>query len=222
MPDPTITAAACIALENAINAGLKLDNNSRSLLQNYAGTVVRVSCLSPDATIYLRVGEHCDVMQYYADSAHDNTSNGADASIEGRLVDWLELLTASDKPSSLINGKLHITGNSKLLIELGQIASELDLDWEGHLANFIGDVPAHLTGRAVKTATEFGGRLNQTLRRALDDFIHEEAQLLPTRIEVDNFYQSLRELEMQVERLQAKVRQYAKSTSTQQPPTESE
>jgi len=216
MSNPTLTTAACIALENAINTGLKLDVSSRNLLQNYAGKVVQIRCIAPDTTIYLRLGEHCDVMQHYSDK------NGADASIAGTLSDWIEIITASDKPSALINGQLHITGDSKLLIELGQIAHQLDLDWEGHLAGFIGDVPAHLLGRAAKTAAEFGGRLNQTLQRTLDDFLHEEAKLLPTRIEIENFYLSLRDLEMQVERLQAKVAQFGQSRSKQQPPKEPE
>jgi len=39
--------------------------------------------------------------------------------------------------------------------------------------------------------------------------LHEEARLLPTRIECENFYSQLRTLEMQLDRIDAQVKRAA-------------
>lgn len=205
MADPLITLAACSGLEKAINAGLQLDPVTQAKLTPHTGTVIHITCLNPHAEAYIRIGPACEVMQYY--------EGDIEVSIEGKLSEWLELLTANDKASSLINGQLSITGNSQLLIELRQLAAQLELDWEGQLASFIGDVPAHLIGKAAKSTAAFGSRLNQTLIRTIDDFIHEETRLLPSKNEVNNFYQALRALEMRTERVAAQLLQHKQNNS---------
>jgi ubiquinone biosynthesis protein UbiJ len=45
--------------------------------------------------------------------------------------------------------------------------------------------------------------------RQLEEFIHEEARLAPSRLEVEDFYQDVQQLNQRVDRLQARIRQLA-------------
>ena len=203
--DPTLIGASCAALEQAINHSLSLDSCTQEKLANYAGRVIQLSCAQPELTLYFRIDSSISVLQYF--------EGDADAGIQGSQSDWLALITAEDLASALINGKLVISGDTQLFMALESIAEKIELDWEGQLATFIGDIPAHLAGRVVNAVGNFSRQTQQTARRTLDDFLHEEARLLPAKIECENFYQRLRALEMKIDRIDAKIKRQQKSNS---------
>ena len=206
MIDPTLTSASCAALEKAINRSLSLDTTTQGKLAAYAGRIIRIACTQSDVRpaiiFYIRIDSTISVLQYCEETI--------DAGIEGPSQEWLALLTADDAASALINGKLKIQGDSRLFMELKAIAEQIDLDWEGYIARFIGDIPAHFAGKVAGSLVNFGKQTKQTLLRTVDDFLHEEARLLPTRIECENFYTQLRELEMHIDRIEAKTKRYQK------------
>ena len=203
--DPTLIGASCATLEQAINHSLSLDSCTQEKLANYAGRVIQLRCTQPELILYFRIDSSISVLQYF--------EGDADAGIQGTRGDWLALLTADDLASALINGKLVISGDTQLFMALKSIAEQIELDWEGQLAIFIGDIPAHLAGRVVNAVGDFSRQTQQTARRTLDDFLHEEARLLPAKIECENFYQRLRALEMKIDRIDAKIKRQQKSTS---------
>ena len=206
MIDPMLTSASCAALEKAINSSLSLDATTQGKLAAYAGRIIRIACtqsdVRPEVVFYMRIDSTISVLQYCEETI--------DAGIEGPSQEWLALLTADDAASALINGKLKIQGDSRLFMELKTISEQIDFDWQGYIARFIGDIPAHLIGKAAGGLKNFGKQARQTLLRTVDDFLHEEARLVPTRIECENFYSQLRELEMQIDRIEAKTKRYKK------------
>lgn len=206
MIDPAITTASCAALERAINSALSLDATTQTKLAKYQGRVIGVACTSPEIIVYFRIDKKIAVMQ--------RCEIPIDAQIEGAASAWLDLLSANDKAAALINGDLNISGDSHVFMELKELAESIDLDWEGYIAQFIGDIPAHFIGKAAETAAGLGKQVRRTLHRTVDDFLHEEARILPTRIEVNNFYSDLRKLEMQIDRLDARITRATKNAAT--------
>ena len=202
MIDPMLTSASCAALEKAINSSLSLDPTTQNKLAAYAGKIIRIACTKPEIIFYMRIDSSIRILQYCEDTV--------DAGIEGPSHEWLALLAADDAASALINGKLKMQGDSSLFLELKTIAAQIDLDWEGYIARFIGDVPAHLAGKAAGSLMGFGQQARQTLLRTVDNFLHEEARILPTRIECENLYTQLRDLEMHIDRIEAKTKRYKK------------
>lgn len=203
--DPTLIAASCAALEQAINRSLLLDPCSQEKLANYTGRIIKLRCTKPEITLYFRIDSTIRVLQYF--------EGEADAGIQGSQADWLALLTAEDLASALINGKLVIHGDTQLFMSLKNIAEDIELDWEGQLAKFVGDIPAHLTGKAVNAISNFSQQAKQTAKRTLEDFLHEEARILPAKIESENFYQRLRDLEMKLDRIEAKIKRQQKKNT---------
>lgn len=194
---PLPIVAACAALESAVNAALSLDHGSQNQLAQLAPGIVSISCEQPAFTIFLRLGDTVEVMSHF--------DGEADAGISGDATAWLQLVGADDKAAALVNSDLSITGDSQLFVALGKIAEQVDVDWEGELAKFIGDVPAHLIGKASRKVQGARKQLRATLGRTVDDLLHEELRLLPKRIEVDNFYAELRKCEMRLERAAARL-----------------
>ena len=202
MIDPMLTSASCAALEKAINSSLSLDPTTQSKLAAYADKIIRITCTKPEIIFYMRIDSSIRILQYCEDTV--------DAGIEGPSHEWLALLAADDAASALINGKLKMQGDSSLFLELKTIGAQIDLDWEGYIARFIGDVPAHFAGKAASSLMGLGQQARQTLLRTVDNFLHEEARILPTRIECENLYTQLRDLEMHIDRIEAKTKRYKK------------
>ena len=116
----------------------------------------------------------------------------------------LSLLPAS-KVRSLFNDKIKLSGD----VELGQKVKELfdgiDIDWEGHLARFTGDVVAYQVGSFVRQGLSFKRQIKDSLRTNITEYLQEESRLFPPREEVADFFKDIDALSLQVERIAARV-----------------
>ena len=116
----------------------------------------------------------------------------------------LSILPAS-KARSLFNDKVRMSGD----IELGQAVKELfdglDIDWEGHLANFTGDVCAYQIGSILRHAKGFQEKIHRALGQDAREYVQEELRLFPGREELDDFFADVDEVALKVERLDAQI-----------------
>jgi ubiquinone biosynthesis protein UbiJ len=131
------------------------------------------------------------------------------AAIRGNASDFADLATATDPTAALINGHLELQGDSAPLIELQKILAGLDMDWEAPLVNAFGDIAGHQLAQALRGLFSWGQQASASFLRQLEEFIHEEARLAPPRLEVEDFYQDVQQLNQRVDRLQARIRQLA-------------
>ncbi|MDP4916439.1 MAG: hypothetical protein NWR12_01840, partial [Haliea sp.] len=125
--------------------------------------------------------------------------------VRGAAADFAELAGASDPAAALINGNVALQGDSAPLIELQRIIGQLDLDWEAPLVTVLGDVAGHQLAEFLRSSFNAGNAVSGSLRRQLDEFIHEEARLTPPRLEVEDFYTDLQSLQQRVDRLQSRL-----------------
>ncbi len=115
--------------------------------------------------------------------------------------DFAELATATDPAAALINGGLALAGDSAPLIELQTLLRELDIDWEAPLVDALGDVAGHQLAQLLRGTARWGRQASASLGRQLEEFIHEEARLSPPRLELEDFFREVQDLELRVERL---------------------
>jgi ubiquinone biosynthesis protein UbiJ len=123
-------------------------------------------------------------------------------------------LVISATPSALLEmaqtkkagSKISISGNAALAQTLQQAISALDIDWEGVLADQIGEMPARqasqLFTRVKTAATRFA---TQFLADSADYWVDEQ-RLLASQTEVEPFYQEVTTLRYEVDRLEARIR----------------
>jgi ubiquinone biosynthesis protein UbiJ len=124
--------------------------------------------------------------------------------------DFTELATAPDPTAALINGRLELRGDSAARIELQKIITGLDIDWEAPLVEALGDVAGHQLAQMLRAVHGWGRQASSSLGRQLEEFIHEEARLSPSRLELEDFYRDVQQLGLQVERLQSRSQRLRK------------
>lgn len=190
--------AAMAALEAAINRALSLDPGCARALRELEGRTFRVEIGGPEINVYALV-EHESIQ------LRSQYEGRVDTHMRGGVVDFVELLSAEDQASALINGGIVIRGDSAPLFQLLMLLQKLDLDWEGALADWVGDVPAHQVGRAVRGGLRWGRQAISSAGRQAEEFLHEEARLLPPAAELESFYGDIQSLGLHVDRLEARL-----------------
>lgn len=118
----------------------------------------------------------------------------------------LSLLPAS-KARSLFNDKIRMKGDIELGQQVKKLFDEMDIDWEGHLAHFTGDVVAHQIGTFVRKGRAFKKKLDESMRQNISEYLSEELRVIPTKYELEDFFAEVDELSLSVERLQAHINQ---------------
>tara|TARA_R110002110_G_scaffold205066_7_gene417213 strand:- start:362172 stop:362813 length:642 start_codon:yes stop_codon:yes gene_type:complete len=195
--DPALHTAATAALEAAINRALSLAPASQAALGRLDSTVFALHCTAPHIQVYLQPGQHgVRLMGHY--------DGPVTTRVRGTASDFTELAMAKDPAAALINGHLELDGDSAPLIELQKVLASLDLDWEAPLVSTLGDVAGHQLAETLRSFFSWGRQASKSLTRQLDEFIHEEARLSPPRLEVEDFYHDVQQLELRVERLESR------------------
>lgn len=129
-----------------------------------------------------------------------------DARIEGSLGTLLELLLTPADRRALSNPDLSISGDAELIQALYHFASDLDLKWEDYLAPFLGDLLTREATRASGAARQWGSDAAASLTETLDEYLVEEARILPSADEIDYFNDSVAALRLRLDRLDARLR----------------
>jgi ubiquinone biosynthesis accessory factor UbiJ len=195
---PTVHTAALAALEAAINRALALAPQTAAGLGELGDVVFRLHCTAPEIDIYLQPRDQG--IRLIGHHEGDITTT-----VKGEASDFAELATAEDPAATLINGKLEIDGDSAVLIELQKLVAELEIDWEAPLVDTLGDVAGHQLAQLLRGAFSWGKQASSSLLRQIEEFIHEEARLSPPRLELEDFYHDIHELNLRVERLQSRT-----------------
>lgn len=199
MADPALQTAALAGLEFVVNKALELDPATLNRLAELDGKVLLIHCQTPDIKVYCVPG--ADGVQFK--SWHEQAS--VNSTLSGKLSQFVQLMQAEDKAAALINGELSVHGNSQDFVALQSILAQLDVDWEQPIARVFGDVGGHQLGRLIRGGLAFGQQAQENLHEQLEQFVHKEAGLLPARNELEGFYQEVGDLNLRVDRLQARV-----------------
>jgi ubiquinone biosynthesis accessory factor UbiJ len=195
---PTAHTAVLAALEGAANRALELAPQGKSELAALEGFVFRLNCTAPPLNVYLQPGDHgVRLMGLY--------EGEVTTTVTGDASDFSALASSEDPAATLINGALAIEGDSAPLLKLQKILATLDLDWEVPLVDKLGDVVGHQLAQILRGAFSWGKQASSSLRRQLEEYIHEEARLSPPRLELEDFYRDIHELHLRTERLQSRT-----------------
>ena len=191
------------ALEAVVNQAIRLDPLTAQRLQKLAGKRFHIECTDPAADVLIAINEQAITL--LPPDGKPVTSH-----LTGDLTAFVKLMSADDKAAALINADLRLQGDSQLLIELEEILSYIELDWEYQLAQHIGDLPAHLLGKLGRGSFNWLKQTQPIFMRHLQEYILEEARLSPTKQEIDRFISDLQALNEQVERLEARIERLKK------------
>jgi len=181
-----INVMAASLLEVAINQGLSLalnqyeDNAARRRMQALDGKVVAIDLLGVNTSFYLIFsGESIHVQS--------QLQGQADTRIAGTPLTLLRTGMEGRRSQGLFSGEVTITGDTEPGRQVNALLDELDIDWEEQLSHVLGDVLAHEIGSRARSLGEWARRALETLERDGGEYLREEARILVSRRELEDF-----------------------------------
>jgi ubiquinone biosynthesis protein UbiJ len=223
-----------ISLEKALNHYLALDPESKPRLQALAGKVVSIELLKvgvtfqliftgdgiqlkiPPAPLFQR-GDSLSASSLKEE--HDprtpplekgGRGDFPDTIIKGTPFRLLHLSLSRENRQRFFADDVSILGN----IELGQqvigLFDHLDIDWEEHASRLMGDVPAHYLGNMGRRLKKWSQTVRQTTLQNVNEYVHEEANLFPPREALQDFFDDVDVLRMDVDRVEARIQNLQK------------
>lgn len=194
--------------EATLNALIKQDPASAMQLRPYLGRCLRIECTGPIAmTAFLVVeDERLSLRSVYEG---DN-----DAAISASAGTFATLLMSSSQTDALFSPSVVLAGDTHLVQAMHRIIAGLEIDWEDHFANIFGDVATHQLGEWTRRARAWAKRSRESVVDDIEEYLHEEARILPTKSEFTQFSNRMDELKLRLDRIQAKTQRLLNTLNT--------
>jgi ubiquinone biosynthesis accessory factor UbiJ len=187
------------ALQKAINKAMLLDEQMPTKLQalDHKTLEMIIAPLNVNFFIHFQDGEIQLLDRYDA---------RADTIIHSNPIGLIRLsLLPASQARSLFNDKIRMSGDIELGQKVKKLFDEMDIDWEGHLAHFTGDVVAHQIGSFIRKGIGLKRHFDDSMRQNFSEYLQEELRVVPGKNELEDFFAEVDELSLSVERLQAHV-----------------
>jgi ubiquinone biosynthesis protein UbiJ len=194
----TLQAGAFNGLELAINSALKYDPATLRELTALEGQVLLVDCTVPAMRIAIQTSQQRIIL-------HSSWDDEAAVTLQGSLIALAKMAANASDTSSFAGSGVQLSGDLETLHKLQKILPQLNIDWEGALADIIGDVPAHMVGSALRKSAEIAQQNKQRVTTALTEFAQEELQLIPSQNAFAQFKQEVRKMASDTDRIKARI-----------------
>lgn len=207
MIDPTIITAATAGLEATINKALQYDPATRLKLQALTGKSLAVEI--SELNLLLCVHFETDIVRL---SSH---GDGATTRLVGSLPGLINL--ALSERVNLADSDVQAWGNTALLADIKVIASDLDLDWEEAVNDWLGDILGHQVAEKLRFQLGWLKQRSKAGKRLLSEFITEELRAVPSGSEVRDFNRQVDNLRLAADRASARFERLKQKFSSQKP-----
>ena len=199
MSTPALLAAA---LESAFDLYLKQDPDALQRCAALQDKVIAINLTGTDFTLYfLPDAEGIKVMTHY-EGQPDTLLRGTPAGFARLALEARE--------DALFHGAVEISGDTETGQAFQDLLTGVDWDWEEQLSKLTGDPVAHQVGELVRKGQKWLAESSEALQQDLSEYLQEEARLLPTRVELNAFYDEVDQLRSDTDRLAARVERLLK------------
>ncbi|UTW45214.1 SCP2 sterol-binding domain-containing protein [bacterium SCSIO 12696] len=192
-----LQSTALAGAEVAINRALQYDPATGNRLNEMGPCTLCVELTSPAVVIYLV--SHNGQIQLHSESETE-----PDVRVKGSASDLIAMALSDD--DTLAGRGVEVRGQLDRLQALKTILGDLDIDWEGALAELIGELPAHLAIKAARSAHQWQQQARPRAAAVAKNFIQDEALLIPAKEQVASFGAAVRTLSSDMDRLAARIR----------------
>jgi len=186
-------------VENALNRYLALDPEFQKHLAPLKGKIITVELAVLNSLFqltFLEKGLELSPGQNLA----------AEMKIRGTPLNLLSLALRGDKKRGFFASDVTIEGDAELGQQITQLFDQVDIDWEEHLAQALGDLPAHKLSRFTKGLFNWGKQAKNSLTQNMNEYIHEEKPWFPPQEALEDFFRNVDDLRLDVDRLEARVK----------------
>ncbi len=134
----------------------------------------------------------------------DSDATAATASLRAAPLDLLRLLRA-DGVSGVKRTRAELSGDLEVAERYARLLKLARPDLEEEVAKWLGDVPAHALGEAVRGLGAWLERAGTALRMNTAEYLQEESRAMPAPLEAQAFYADVERLRDDVERAGARL-----------------
>ncbi|WP_409439008.1 SCP2 domain-containing protein [Psychromonas sp. GE-S-Ul-11] len=175
-----LTNLLCGLLETSVNQLHQLDSSAISKRKQLNGTIIAASLQEIDLPLYFIISEQqVDVLNQF--------EGQPDCTIKVSFQALNKLQDNRQLTQLIKSGELEVDGDIQLVQKFAMLLTDMQIDWEEHLSQKVGDVIAHKLCQHAKTAfqtTQFQYKRIET-QSAL--YVTEEIKLAPSALEVAYF-----------------------------------
>lgn len=182
------------ALEIAINRAIELDGSLFPEFEKMTGSTLSIELENPAVLICISPGAWGVVV------TQGHETSPVQASVKTSVPELLSALRNKDQPNQLM-----ISGDEQFALQLLCLLSEIDIDMEGILSTYIGDVMAHKTGAVFRAASDWGKHAKENVQMDVAEYLSEEIHFVPARCQIDDFNKDVEKLEQQVKELEKRI-----------------
>jgi ubiquinone biosynthesis protein UbiJ len=134
----------------------------------------------------------------------DSDADGATAALRAAPLDLLRLVNA-DGVSGVKRTRADLSGDLEVAERYARMLKLARPDLEEEVAKWLGDLPAHALGEAVRGARAWLARAGAALRMNAAEYLQEESRAMPAPLEARAFYSDVESLRDAVERAAARL-----------------
>ena len=186
------------SLEATINKALEYDPSSQDSIGRLKNKVLEIECTSPSISFYVIFGAKIVHLEHHYQGTVDTALKGSALSLGSLSIN-------GDQRVSFFDSGVIVSGDQELLSQTQQLLKNLAIDWEAGLSDLIGDIPAHLIGKSLRSSIRWKKDIFKRAVIGVVEFSQEEAHLTPSPNEVTDFNKAVQHTRNEVERLAARA-----------------
>lgn len=198
--NPLLGSLALAPLEQAFNFLIKEDPHLADLLEPFENKTVEVETRQPSLTV-------CVILERdrIRLSGQDASTLGieADARINAPAGTLFSMLTSTT--NALVNTDMQISGDIELVQDLLRALHKADIQWQDLAGSVFGDVISRHMQQLAEAGAEWSTQANTRIKRNLDDYLKEEARVVPHSLDTARFGEHVHDLRLQLDRLSARA-----------------
>lgn len=193
-----LTNLLCGLLEKGVNQLHQLDSSAESKRKQLNGTIIAARLQELNLPLYFVISEQqIDVLNQFEGEPDCAIKVSAQA---------LHKLQDNRQLTQLIkSGELEVDGDIQLVQKFAMLLTDMQIDWEEHLSQKIGDVLAHKFFQHSKQAMQNTQSQYKRIEKQSALYLTEEVKLAPSALEVAYFSDQVSSLEADAERLLNKI-----------------
>ncbi len=191
------------AVETAINAWLKLDDEALPRFAELDGKIIRLHITGFDLNLYFFPS--ASGIQVLGNYPSEENGGIVDSTIHGSPMALIRLGTSSNAGETMLKSDVEIDGDMRVAEKFSAILKEVDIDWEELLSKLVGDIIAHQAGQVARGATSWFKETAEAMKLNTAEYISEESKLSPTDAEVRDHIDQVDDVHMGVDRLAARI-----------------
>lgn len=193
------------------NTALKLASDGLNQAMQYAPaarqqlqSIGPLCCRLAIQDLALELDIRSDGLHWVIDQVDDRV---ADVTVMGQSSDLLTLLRSPDRTATLASLPIRVEGSTRAFMQLQNVASTLDIDWDAWLGDWVGDLPARFMLQAGRAMTRLLKQSAAGFQQSTEHYVIRERGWLITQTEHEQLTDQQRQLRRQLDQLEQRMRQ---------------